>query len=156
MFAQPTGKPIDPRADYREWRELLDAAEVRAARLHDARHTAATMLVVLRVPVRALMDIMGWSEASMASRYMHVPDELEREIAGQIAGLLWASPAAAPDGLAADERTDLTDDQRPRLCSSRRPYRRTGDTVSRGCQTKTATPPRCLHRPLLAARNGGN
>lgn len=112
VFAQPTGKPIDPRADYREWRELLDAVEVRAARLHDARHTAATMLLVLRVPVRAVMDIMGWSEASMASRYMHVPDELKREIAGQVAGLLWASPVATPAGPEADERTDLTDDQK--------------------------------------------
>ncbi|MBP2321414.1 hypothetical protein JOF56_001799 [Kibdelosporangium banguiense] len=52
MFTQPTGKPIDPRADYQEWRDLLSAAEVRAAQLHDARHTTATMLLVLRTPVR--------------------------------------------------------------------------------------------------------
>jgi integrase len=70
------------------------------------------MLLVLRVPVRAVMDIMGWSESSMASRYMHVPDELKREIAGQVAGLLWASPAATPDGPEVEERTDLTDDQK--------------------------------------------
>ena len=56
------------------------------------------MLLVLRVPIRAVMDIMGWSEASMVSRYMHVRDELTREIAGQVAGLLRASPATTPDG----------------------------------------------------------
>jgi hypothetical protein len=28
----------------------------------------------------------------MASRYMHVPDKLKPEIAGQVAGLLWSSP----------------------------------------------------------------
>lgn len=50
MFAQPTGKPIDPRADHREWKALLEAAGVRDARLHDAQHTAATMLLVLGVP----------------------------------------------------------------------------------------------------------
>lgn len=111
MFSQPTGRPIDPRRDYGEWRDLLDAAKVRSARLHDARHTAATMLLVLRVPVRAVMDIMGWSEASMASRYMHVPDELKREIAGQVAGLLWTGPAAV-DGVGEDDRTELTDDQK--------------------------------------------
>jgi hypothetical protein len=88
----------------------LHAAHVRPARLHDARHTAATMLLVLKVPVRAVMDVMGWSEASMASRYMHVPDELKHEIAGQVAGLLWSSPVAtAPND---EERVELTDDQR--------------------------------------------
>jgi integrase len=45
VFAQPTGKPTDPRADYGEWKELLTTAGVREARLHDARHTAATMLL---------------------------------------------------------------------------------------------------------------
>ena len=47
VFAQPTGKPIDPRADYGEWKALLADAGVREARLHDARHTAATFLLVL-------------------------------------------------------------------------------------------------------------
>lgn len=110
MFAQPNGRPVDPRADYQEWRDLLTAAAVRRARLHDARHTAATMLLVLNVPVRAVMDVMGWSEASMASRYMHVPDELKHEIAGQVAGLLWStSTTAQPQD--ADDRTPLSDDQ---------------------------------------------
>lgn len=112
MFAEPTGKPIDPRRDYQEWRDLLSAAKVRPARLHDARHTAATMLLVLKVPVRAVMDVMGWSEASMASRYMHVPDELKKEIAGQVAGLLWSTPARDTEVDSDDERTELTDDQR--------------------------------------------
>ena len=109
-FTQPTGKPLDPRADYREWRELLDAADVRPARLHDARHTAATMLMVLKVPVRAMMDMMGWSEASMATRYTHVPDELRAEYAQQLGGLLWAaeaSPDAGPDGLSDAQRTAI-------------------------------------------------
>ncbi len=89
MFAQPTGKPIDSRADYGEWKELLSAAGVREARLHDARHTAATFLLVLGVTDRAAMDVMGWSKADMAKRYMHVPDEVRQRIAQQIGGLLW-------------------------------------------------------------------
>lgn len=121
VFAEPNGKPVDPRRDYQEWRDLLTAAGVRPARLHDARHTAATMLLVLKVPVRAVMDVMGWSEASMASRYMHVPDELKQEIAGQVAGLLWSTPVGPP--ASADTPTRLTDDQRAaiRLISSALP-----------------------------------
>jgi hypothetical protein len=109
MFAQSTGKPIDPRRDYQEWRDLLTAAAVRPARLHDARHTAATMLLVLKVPVRAVMDVLGWSDSKIANRYMHVPDELKHEIAGQVAGLLWSASVQAN---AEDERVELTDDQR--------------------------------------------
>ena len=89
VFAQPTGKPLDPRADYEDWRELLKAADVRPARLHDARHTAATMLLVLKVPTRAVMDVMGWSNASMTGRYQHVPAEVLTGIAKQVGGLLW-------------------------------------------------------------------
>jgi integrase len=93
VFPQPTGKPTDPRADYGEWKALLTAAGVREARLHDARHTAATMLLVLGVAERAVMDVMGWSKIDMAQRYMHVPDELRQRIASQLGGLLWKTPA---------------------------------------------------------------
>lgn len=39
-----------PNSDYHQWKALLKAAGVRDARLHDARHTAATALLILRVP----------------------------------------------------------------------------------------------------------
>ncbi|HTF50087.1 MAG TPA: hypothetical protein VK735_21805, partial [Pseudonocardia sp.] len=86
----------------------LTTAKVRPARLHDARHTAATVLmVILRVPVRAAMDIMGWSEASMATRYSHMPDELRHEYAGQVGGLLWAAEEVADGQLGNDHRDAL-------------------------------------------------
>ena len=69
---------------------------MREARLHDARHTAATMLLVLGVPARAVMDIMGWSSISMATRYQHVQDALREQIARQVDGLLWGC-AVTPD-----------------------------------------------------------
>lgn len=40
MFAQPNGKPLDPRRDLDEWKGLLEEAGVCEARLHDARHIA--------------------------------------------------------------------------------------------------------------------
>ena len=89
VFAQPIGRPIDPRADYAEWKALLAAAGVREARLHDARHTAATMLLVLNVPARVVMDLMGWSQLSMTQRYQHVPDQLRHDVAEKLGRLLW-------------------------------------------------------------------
>ena len=91
MFAQANGRPIDPRADYAEWKALLEAAGVREARLHDARHTAATMLLVLNVPSRMVMDLMGWSQLSMTQRYQHVPFPLRRDVADELGHLLWST-----------------------------------------------------------------
>ncbi|TDD08113.1 site-specific integrase [Saccharopolyspora terrae] len=100
VFTNRWGRPVHPTVDYDAWKALLKAANVRNARLHDARHTAATMLLVLKVPLPAVMEIMGWSEASMAKRYMHVPHELVTAIADQVSDLVWpvseAEEEAAP------------------------------------------------------------
>jgi integrase len=89
MFAQPDGRPIDPRSDWEEWKNLLMAAHVRDGRLHDARHTAATVLLLLGVPTRAVEYFMGWSNGTMARRYQHVIEALKRDIADRIDGYLW-------------------------------------------------------------------
>jgi integrase len=92
VFTNRLGSPVHPTVDYESWKALLREANVRTARLHDARHTAATMLLVLRVPLPAVMEIMGWSDASIAKRYMHVPAEFLAAIAEQVGGFAWAPP----------------------------------------------------------------
>jgi len=52
VFAQPNGRPIDPRRDWAAWKTLCAAAGVRDSRVHDARHTAATLLLVQGVSPR--------------------------------------------------------------------------------------------------------
>jgi integrase len=91
MFAQPNGKPIDPRRDLYEWKALLMEAGVREARLHDARHTAATTLLLLGVSERAVMDIMGWSNSAMVKRYTHVTARLRRDIADRLNSFFWTA-----------------------------------------------------------------
>jgi integrase len=46
VFTSATGRPLSLNSDYREWKALLQAAGVPDGRLHDARHTAATVLVL--------------------------------------------------------------------------------------------------------------
>lgn len=106
MFANHVGRPVHPSVDHQNWKALLRRAEVRDARLHDARHTAATMLLVLKVPPRAIMSVMGWSEHAMLQRYLHIPHELTDEIAAQVGGLMWAAPEPAPSeqGLTGEQR----------------------------------------------------
>ena len=55
------------------------------------------MLLVLKVPPRVVMEIMGWSAMSMTPRYQHVPDELRQGNANQVDSLLWqADPTNGP------------------------------------------------------------
>ncbi|HEY5359804.1 MAG TPA: site-specific integrase [Streptosporangiaceae bacterium] len=97
VFASPAGKPLIPNTDYHAWKRLLKDAGLRESRLHDARHTAATVLLILGVPVRTVMSIMGWSSAEMAARYQHVTDAIRQDVARQVDGLIWQAPGAATD-----------------------------------------------------------
>jgi integrase len=96
VFATQNGGPLNPNTDYHEWKQLLMTAGLREARLHDARHTAATVLLILGQPERTVMSLMGWSSAGMATRYQHVTDGIRAEVASLVGGLIW--DARADDG----------------------------------------------------------
>jgi integrase len=83
------GRPVNPRTDYTEWKRVLVAAAVREARLHDARQTAATVLLVRGVPDRVVMDMMGWSNTAMAKRYLHITANVRKDVARRLDGLIW-------------------------------------------------------------------
>ena len=100
LFATETGRGTSPRTDYDDWKDLLTAAKVRDGRLHDARHTAATVLLILGVPERAVMGLMGWSSTAMAARYQHMVDTVRSNIARQVDGLIWKTGDDDDDGLA--------------------------------------------------------
>jgi hypothetical protein len=76
---------------------VLKEAGLREARLHDAGHTAATVLLVLRQPTPTVMSLMGWSSESMAARYQHVTDAMRSQVASQLGELIWDSAAASAD-----------------------------------------------------------
>jgi integrase len=94
LFADEFGRLVDPARDWREWKSLLQQAGVRDARLHDARHTAATLLLVQGVDLRTVMAIMGWTELGTAQRYSHAVDELRVEAARRIGVALWPTALA--------------------------------------------------------------
>jgi integrase len=89
VFATNRGRPIDPRRDWQAWKELLADAGVRDARLHDARHSAATFLLMAGVDTRTLMAILGWSQPMMVLRYQHVVDRLRCDAARRLECYFW-------------------------------------------------------------------
>lgn len=92
VFTKPLGGPLSPNTDYHDWKRLLEDAGVRDARLHDARHTAATVLMLLGVPDRVIDQIMGWeagTSARMRARYLHLPDAMLKDVAQKLADAIW-------------------------------------------------------------------
>lgn len=90
VFCQPNGRPVDARRDWHDWKALLEAASVRDARLHDARHTAATLLLQQGVPARVAMQVLGHSQINLTlGTYSHVVPELAEEAAERMGDALW-------------------------------------------------------------------
>jgi integrase len=89
VFTGAFGQPVDPNRHSAHWASLLARAGVRPARLHDARHTAATLLLVQGVDQRVVMDMFGWTSGTMTGRYQHVVPELQEEASKRITALLW-------------------------------------------------------------------
>ncbi|MGW1327619.1 tyrosine-type recombinase/integrase [Streptomyces antibioticus] len=95
VFVSPVGGPLSPNTDFHVWKRLLRDAGVRDGRLHDARHTAATVLLILGVPDVVIDSIMGWEPggaARMCARYMHVTGTMLRKVAQQVGDALWELP----------------------------------------------------------------
>lgn len=97
VFPDEHGRSPSHRRDWAEWKDLLTEAKVRDGRLHDARHTAATVLLILGVPERAVMGLMGWSTTAMAARYQHMVDAVRTDIAKQVDGLIWKPETDRPN-----------------------------------------------------------
>jgi integrase len=111
LFADETGHALNPRTDWDHWKQLLADAGVRDARLHDARHTAATVLLLLGVTDRAMTGIMGWSNAAMAGRYAHIVAPLRQDIAKRVGGLIWSE--MVEQSRDDEESNDASDEDEP-------------------------------------------
>jgi integrase len=60
VFGHPTlGTPLDASKVLKRFKDALEAAEVRALRFHDLRHTFAVRCAAAGVPMRTLMEWMG-------------------------------------------------------------------------------------------------
>jgi Phage integrase family len=95
VWCQENGRPIDARADWEEWKEILKIAGVRKGRIHDGRHFAATLLLLLGIDEATVMALMGLSDRRMLRRYQHALDELRLSAARGVGDLLFG-PAPKP------------------------------------------------------------
>lgn len=98
VFAQADGRPIDRHSDYDAWTRLLQSAGVAHVRLHDARHTAATLLLVMGVHPRVVMELLGHSQMrTTMDIYSHVLPALARDAADRMNTALFTDLPVATD-----------------------------------------------------------
>jgi integrase len=93
VFTNTRGGPIDRTSDRDNWNALVDAAGVRRLRVHDARHTAATLLLVQGVDSRTLLGLFGWTSLALVQRYTHLVEDLRRDAANRMGSVLWGDHA---------------------------------------------------------------
>ncbi|NEW42772.1 tyrosine-type recombinase/integrase [Nocardia cyriacigeorgica] len=88
VWVSKAGTPIPNKYDSDAWHDLLESAGVGDIRLHDARHTTATLLLEMGVEESVRMQIMGQSTVAAQRRYAHVDRTLARKALGNLDGLL--------------------------------------------------------------------
>jgi integrase len=88
VFTTSTGNPVEPRNLGRSFARIREKASLRPIRLHDLRHTSATLLKTLGVPPRDAMEILGHSRIAVTLEVYTAADEVSRRDAiGKVASL---------------------------------------------------------------------
>jgi integrase len=90
VFTAPGGSPIDPYRVTVEFRELVREAPVPVIRLHDLRHTNATLLLSANIPIKVVSERLGHTTIAMTMDvYGHVLPAMDADAASRFDDLLY-------------------------------------------------------------------
>ena len=85
VLTSTVGTPLEPRNVTRQFKALLTAAKLPDMRLHDLRHSCATLLLAQGVNPRVVMETLGHSQVSLTlNTYSHVLPALQRDAAARM------------------------------------------------------------------------
>jgi integrase len=85
VFCGPRGTPLDPSEFTRHFHQVLQQGGLPSIRLHDARHTFATLLLELGESPKTVQTMLGHSSIAITlDIYSHVSLELEKKAAAKL------------------------------------------------------------------------
>jgi integrase len=89
VVAKENGTPIHPHSFSQSFKRLIKRAGIRTIRLHDLRHTHATLALQAGVPVKVISERLGHeSPAFTLKQYAHVIPGMQADAAAQVAKLI--------------------------------------------------------------------
>jgi integrase len=88
VFPDGLGNFRSPKTDYAEWKKALKLCGIASKRLHDARHTAATLMYSQGVGIETISRALGHSTSAITSKlYVHnsvEPQKVAAEVMNQL------------------------------------------------------------------------
>ena len=89
VFTTPAGTPLDPRNITRAFKAILSGHNLPTIRIHDLRHSCATLLLAQGVSPRVVMETLGHSQVSLElNTYSHVLPALKDDAASKMDAIL--------------------------------------------------------------------
>jgi integrase len=86
------GRAYHPERVSRTFKSHVRTAGVPEIRLHDLRHTWATLALQAGIPAKIVQDRLGYSTVAITLNiYSHVTPQLQSDAAATVAGLIWPS-----------------------------------------------------------------
>jgi integrase len=79
------------------WRKLREAAGLADVRLHDFRHSFASMGLVTGDALAVIGKLLGHADVKTTARYAHLADDPLKTAASRISGTIAAAMAGGPD-----------------------------------------------------------
>jgi len=91
VFTQENGKALDPETVSRYFRQAVKKSLLPQIRLHDLRHTHATLALQAGIHPKVVSERLGHATVSITlDTYSHAIPALQEEAAALIAGLVFA------------------------------------------------------------------
>lgn len=98
LFAWPDGRHLNPDWISHEFKRLCREASVPAIRLHDVRHTYASLMLASGENLKVVQERLGWSSAAfMLKTYTHLVPGMQRDAAQRFVQRVLADPATDDD-----------------------------------------------------------
>ncbi len=93
-FVFPSHGETGHRTDIRKnWKALCKAAKIKDARLHDLRHTYASMLVSSGLSLPIIGSLLGHSQPATTARYAHLADDPLRAATERVGAIITGKPS---------------------------------------------------------------
>jgi len=93
VFPSEVGTPMEPTNLIRRFKDMLKAAELPNIRIHDLRHTHATLLLLRGVHPKVVSERLGHADITITLKiYSHVIPTMQEVVAGTIEEILEKLP----------------------------------------------------------------